>query len=320
MPRSPWGSPTTIRSRVVLEMAADLVSDYDFPYLQAKVLLREQASGGEWPLQLFGSSGMEGIQEVANGQAALGTLNPANFLMLAHRGLPPFSTPQPVSVLTMLPSEDQCVLAVRPGLDMESIEDLATKKMPLKISLRGQDGHSTHYIFDGILAACGTSVDDIVRWGGEVRREGLLPWADGPRFKALVEGKIDALFDEAVPLWMNEALAAGLRLVPLSDKMAKTLAQAGYRIGHVKRSQFTALESDVLSVDYSGWPIFVKSDLSDELVMKMCASLEARRHLIPWEGDGPLPLERMCNEGPDTPQLVPLHPGAERFWKQRGYL
>jgi TRAP-type uncharacterized transport system substrate-binding protein len=28
----------------------------------------------------------------------------------------------------------------------------------------------------------------------------------------------------------------------------------------------------------------------------------------------------MCVEAPDTPQLVPLHPAAERLWRERGYL
>jgi hypothetical protein len=28
----------------------------------------------------------------------------------------------------------------------------------------------------------------------------------------------------------------------------------------------------------------------------------------------------MCRDARDTPQLVPLHQAAERFWRARGYL
>ena len=28
----------------------------------------------------------------------------------------------------------------------------------------------------------------------------------------------------------------------------------------------------------------------------------------------------MAREAPDTPQLVPLHPAAERHWRRQGYL
>ena len=58
----------------------------------------------------------------------------------------------------------------------------------------------------------------------------------------------------------------------------------------------------------------------DGIVRQLCAGLDARKHLIPWEQPGPLPVERMCLDAPDTPLDVPLHPAAERFWRERGYL
>jgi len=35
---------------------------------------------------------------------------------------------------------------------------------------------------------------------------------------------------------------------------------------------------------------------------------------------GPLPLDRMCIDVPDAPMDVPLHPAAQRFWRECGYL
>ncbi len=64
----------------------------------------------------------------------------------------------------------------------------------------------------------------------------------------------------------------------------------------------------------------VMSLADDALVEQICAGLDARKRRIPWEEAGPLPVERMCREAQDTPQLVPLHPAAERFWRARGYL
>jgi TRAP-type uncharacterized transport system substrate-binding protein len=88
----------------------------------------------------------------------------------------------------------------------------------------------------------------------------------------------------------------------------------------IRKSEYSGLSRDILTIDFSGWPIFVHTDAPDDLVTRICAALEARKHLIPWQGEGPLPLERMCREAPDTPQLVPFHPAAERFWHERGYL
>ena len=61
-------------------------------------------------------------------------------------------------------------------------------------------------------------------------------------------------------------------------------------------------------------------EADDDLVTQICAGLVARHARIPWEEPGDLPVERMAREAPDTPQTVPLHPAAERFWRSRGYL
>jgi TRAP-type uncharacterized transport system substrate-binding protein len=33
-----------------------------------------------------------------------------------------------------------------------------------------------------------------------------------------------------------------------------------------------------------------------------------------------MPVERMVKDSPEGPLDIPLHPAAERFWKERGYL
>jgi hypothetical protein len=66
--------------------------------------------------------------------------------------------------------------------------------------------------------------------------------------------------------------------------------------------------------------VFCHEHTPDDLVTAICAALEARRDRIPWQGEGPLPLERMCYDTPEGPLDVPLHPAAERFWRDRGYL
>ena len=73
-----------------------------------------------------------------------------------------------------------------------------------------------------------------------------------------------------------------------------------------------------------GWALnfFASStiDTPDRLVGQIRAAVEARKNLIPWQGPGPLPVERMCKDTPDTPMDVPLHPAAENYWKSRGFI
>jgi TRAP-type uncharacterized transport system substrate-binding protein len=175
--------------------------------------------------------------------------------------------------------------------------------------LRGNRDHWLHAMLDDIAAASGFAIADIETWGGEIRREGLLPFPDGPKFAALARGEIDAIFDEASNVWIDTALEAGMTILPLSEPTVVKLEAMGYRRGTIRKASYPGLPADVLTLDFSGWPIFVHE-----------VALDARKHLIPWQGEGPLPVERMAREAPDTPQLVPLHPAAERVWRAKGYL
>ena len=212
------------------------------------------------------------------------------------------------------------MLGLRADYGIATIEEIGEKRLPLKLSLRGQADHWLQPMLDDILAACGFSLADLERWGGSVTREGALPYWHGPRFADFKAGRFDAIFDESVGNWANEAPGAGMRILGLREETLDRLEAMGYRRALLRRADFPNLPADVATLDFSGWPIFVHAKAEDSLVTQICEALEARAHLIPWQSEGPLPIQRMARDAPDTPQLVPLHPAAERHWRARGYL
>ncbi len=291
----------------------------DQPLRQAKVLLRE-GSGDDWPIALFGSATVEGIDEVVQGKSALAMVNPSTALKMAYLGTGPFTRPQPVRTIAVLPTADQMVFAVKRETGLTTFEEIATKRFPLKASTRSTPGHSLHFMLDGIAAAAGFTFDDLRAWGGELRREGTFPHVSGPKARAMERGELEALFEEGADEWLPVALAAGMTALPLSDETVRKLEAVGFRRALIRKADHPQLPADVLTVSFSGWPIFVHAELPDTLVTQFCSALDARKHLIPWQGDGPLPVERMCRDSESTPIDVPLHPAAERFWRERGYL
>lgn len=320
LPRGSRPGTATIRSRVVLEIASELVARNDQPYQQAKVMLRPQRGDRAWRMSLFGSGTAEGIEAVVQGTSQLALTNPAASLSLAYRGQGIFKTPQPVRAIAVIPSYDQCVLGVRSDFGITTMEEIAERHLPLVVSLRSEPDHWLHPMFEDILAACGCSLGEIERWGGSVRRDGPFPYFSGPRFDAFRRGEINAVFDESVDNWCNEAAGAGMTILTLREDTVRKLEAMGYRRSLARKADFANLPNDILTLDFSGWPIFVHADAPDDFVTQVCESLVARAHLIPWQSPGPLPVSRICREAPDTPQVVPLHPAAERCWRRLGYL
>jgi len=314
-----WANPITTRSKIVLEIASQLV-EQDWSVMQAKVLLKSQGRQSDWALSLFGSGTLEGIDAVVKRQADLAIVNPSTLLTLAYRGLGPYATPQPVRLIAVVPSLDQFVFAVSGNTGLQTFEDIARKKYPLRISVRGIPDHGVNIMLNDIAAAAGFTMADLRSWGGDLREEGAMPWPDGPKFKALERGEIDAIFDEASDVWGDKAHDCDMRFLSLAETTMRKLEAMGYRRALLRKEVFSRLPSDVLTVDFSGWPIFVHSELADSRVDQICSALDARKHLIPWQGEGPLPVERMVRETPETPVDVPFHAAAERFWRARGYL
>ncbi|MFM1815734.1 MAG: hypothetical protein RLZ98_2429 [Pseudomonadota bacterium] len=308
-----------MRARFVLEMAAGMAADDDQVYREPDLIL--QVEGGGPPVRLSASSTLDGIARVVNGQADLAFLNPSSALTVAYRGKgSTFSSAQPVSAITVLPSRDQCLFAVHNSTGLRSIEDIGRRKYPLKLALRGRAEHWLHNMLDDIFAAAGFSCADIVSWGGEVQKVGHIPRPGSEKFQAVSRGELTGLFDEGVHGWANQVVPAGMTVLRLEEETLARLEGMGYRRDVLSKAQYPTLPEDVPTLDFSGWPVFVRDDAPDDMVQRVCAALEARKDIIPWDGSGPLPLDQMCIDTPAAPLGVPLHPAARTYWATKGYL
>jgi TRAP-type uncharacterized transport system substrate-binding protein len=310
--------PHTTRSRLMLEVAAELVNRRDWPYLQARISLREQGSS-EWPVTLFASDSPVAIPEVASGKTQFAIINPSMILKLAALGSAPFNAPIPLRAIAVLPSLDQMVFAVSADTGLKSFADIRARRFPLKVSLRGQPDHSLHIITNHVVAAAGFTLEDIIFWGGEVRYDRGMAY--GPnRIGAVQRGEIHAIFDEGASTWGNMALELGMNFLSLDETLLTRLESIGLRRGLIEQENFPKLPADVATLDFGGWPIYTHKDTPDMLVGDFCRALDASKDRIPWAEDTPLPLAQMVRDTPEGLLKVPLHPAAESFWRERGYL
>ncbi len=310
-------SPSAIRSRLVLEVASELVGRRSFATNQAKVSLREQGPGA-WRLNFFGSDAPDAIEDLRRRDVDVAIINPSAPLTLAYRGTGPFKEPIPVRAIAVIPSSDVFVLAVCEATGLTSLSDIRERRFPLRVSLRSQKNHSLHLFVDQILSEAGFSLSDIVAWGGQVRYDPGMPGRD--RINFVQRGEVDAIFDESLGSWGNRALDLGMRFLSFGEPILQRLEATGFRRATITKGSYPKLPADIETLDFSGWPIFTHAQASESVVISFCEALQARKESIPWQGEGALPLEHMCGDTVDGPLDVPLHPAAQRYWRVRGYL
>lgn len=308
--------PIVMRSLFMLETASELVRERGWVDRQAQIRLRAQSAGEDWSTVLFASDGPEGIEMIANRSVQMAIINPANLLGVAARGTPPFRQPVPLRTVTVIPSYDRLGLAVDASTGLKTLSDLRTQRYPLRLSLRGgRPDHSIHVMLDHVLASVGTSLSDIKSWGGQILYD---PYP--PNVAGVERGERDAVFDEALHVWGPRALEVGMRLLPIDEPALQRLEAMGYRRARDASGRHETLDKDLPTLDFSGWPVYTHAEVPDATVRSICSAIERAHGRIPWQGEGALPLDRMCSDTPEAPVTVPLHPAAEQYWRERGYL
>jgi len=256
----------------------------------------------------FTTGGFGAIRAVAEGEFSLAWVNPSVLLTMAYRGKGLFRKRLPVRALAVFPSYDVMGFAVRESTGITSISQIKKDRFPLKVSIRRLDkaarkDDSTMFTVAEVLRAAGFSLEDIPRWGGKIRLAGRP--SDPARREDIESGAVDAVFDEGIKSWGKTAVDHGFRFLPIEGPILKQLTAIGYRQSAVPRSRFPALEADVPTVDFSGWPMVVHKDMPDDVAYALCEAIEARRELMPTDNYKPLDVAQLCADDDEAPQGVP---------------
>ena len=258
---------------------------------------------------------------VARGELEAAMVNPSALLTQAVRGKGLFDRPLPLVIVANYPSWDRFAVAVHPRTGLRSLADVAQKRFPLRLSTREDPTHSTRDLIAQLFAVYGFSLDDLQRWGGSLQLNGGP--GDRRRLEALAAGSVDAVMDEGLALWLEPALAAGYRPLALEPGTFAQLAELGWRRVVMPAGTYRGLDADYACIDYSGWPLYARADLPDEVAYRIVDAIHAREREIVWEdfnerapyaGIGPLGIETEA-----TPRDVPLHPGSVRWFRAHGF-
>lgn len=310
-------SVPAIRSRLMLEVASELVGYEGWPDKQLRIDMRPQGSL-QWRTALFASDGQDAVPEVIEGRTHFAILNPASVVRSTMRRHG--DDEQALAAIATIPSYDQLAFAVRRDLEVSTLEDFVAAAKAVTVSLRGgRPNHSVHVAIDDVLHAAGTSLADIESWGGRLRWDDSMP-AGKKRSSGLSSGQIDAVFDEGANSWIGSAVQAELQFLSIGEDTLQRLEALGYRRSMLTRRRHPSLDADVRTVDFSGFLLYTRADTEDALVTAFCAALDSRRDRIAWQGGSELPLERMVTDSVDAPLPIPLHPAAKAYWSEIGLL
>jgi hypothetical protein len=318
-------SASLMRARIATKILAGLYEEVPTMLTSAVRLMVELPggaahSGPPYPFTIGVSpawcSGLNGAKLIANRKLDLVWLNPSVIPSMAVHGVGPFRRPQPLRALAVFPSWDRLVIAVSPRLGANSMEELIETKPAMKVSIAVND--CVDFAIKFLLKAHGISQKDFVKWGGTV--DEVVRPSNPHRRDGIVSGELDMVIDEGMDSWGDVAVAHGMKFLSFSEPVLRKLEAHGFQRARLDHGRIAGIDDPTTVVDFSGWPIVVHEEFPEELAYHIAGVLEKIRDEIPYDSAETPSMQQLCTSSEAGPLDFPLHPGAERYYREKGYL
>lgn len=206
--------------------------------------------------------------------------------------------------------------AVKADKGVNSWADMKAKKMGLRICTQSK-GSLSEFAARQVLGVYGISYQDLKGWGGDILMKGFKEMVP-----ALKEGAIDGFLMMATPFhptWTEAAISRPLKFLSMEDA---TLSQLGSKYGYtsstVPAGMFKGLKMDVVTI---GFPtcLLVREDISPDVTYTLLKAIVQNREKIQAAYKSFKAFDPKTAWKPEKVGGVPLHPGAEKFYKERGW-
>ncbi len=268
----------------------------------------------------------DNLTAVARGEVDVAVSTPAGFARMARAGQGPFADePMPgLRAIGSLPHRDAMLVAIPAALGIRTFAELRAQRPALRLALSPNDGESFMGLgAEAVLEASGVPLSDIVAWGGEL----LLREQPQECVALVVSGEADAIAHEAIMTrwWQEMAEVRELAFLSLEDDAARQLEdELSLSTITVEAGFLPGLDEPVRAADFRGWMVVVREDLRDDVagllatIMVETSDFFERQYThLPVRFsplDYPITAQRLA----DTP--IPLHPGAEAYYRSIGAL
>jgi hypothetical protein len=318
-------SASLMRARIATKILAGLYEDVP-TLLTSAIRLSVELPGGKghagppYPFTIGVSpawcSGLNGAKLVASGKLDLVWLNPSIIPSMAVRGVGPFRKAAPLRALAVFPSWDRLVIAVSPRLGVSSMEELIARKPKMNVSVAVND--CVDFAIKYLLKCHGISQADFTNWGGTV--DEVVRPSNPHRREGIVSGTLGMVIDEGMDSWGDIAVAHGMKFLSYSEPVLRKLENYGFKRARLDHGRIAGIDEPTTVVDFSGWPIVVHENFPEELAYHVAGVIEKIREEIPYDAAETPSMKQLCANTEAGPLDFPLHPGAERYYRERGYL
>jgi TRAP-type uncharacterized transport system substrate-binding protein len=207
-------------------------------------------------------------------------------------------------------------IAVRAESGITDLSEIRENQLSVRVKTgRGRE-------MTTVWAYYGLSVDQIEAWGGQLLSmpgpgRAVTPWVQSGQFDLIVDS-IYAAYTPEHRHWWEATVLYDLRFLPLPADLINQLCAEGHmeEPSFIPHMLMRGIREDIPSAQRLPAVYYTRDDVGEGFIYEVTKALDDGRHLfrqthMPYSYDPKFVAK---------PRSVPLHPGAERYYREVGYL
>ncbi|MCF6095739.1 TAXI family TRAP transporter solute-binding subunit [Thermovorax subterraneus] len=197
-----------------------------------------------------------------------------------------------------------------------TLEEVVKKKVPIRIGTSPK-GSMDEWCMRLALESLGVTYDDIKSWGGDVIHAGGSQLSD-----MLRDGKIDMIMNHTSAQSSDvtqDAMTNDLVFVQFGEDMLKFFESKGFERITYKKGTWRGMDKDYI---WPGTPdcVFVNKNMPDDVAYAITKGLCEIIPELAKQYNSLAPFDPTVAWKPEKVGGIPLHPGAEKYYKEAGYM
>lgn len=231
----------------------------------------------------------------------------------AAKGTEPYKKAHPdLRSMFRIGDETRLHFIARDSAPFASLDEIREKQIPISLAMSPK-GTTNELYGRWVLEAHGITYDDIKKWGGKVNFS-----AYDNVVNSMKDNQIDMLVwvGPGEPVFLQEvALGQKLRWLPVKEEVIELMKPKGLRPTIIKASEFGGMVGSDIPCLTDTNEIFCRADVPDELAYKITKTWMEHARDIAEANPGWATLDPKT-AGRET--TLPMHPGAERWFRENG--
>ncbi|WP_019375891.1 TAXI family TRAP transporter solute-binding subunit [Virgibacillus halodenitrificans] len=233
----------------------------------------------------------------------------------AYKGEEPYDQPyEDIRAVSVVIPANYYQLVARADLGYDSLKEIIENKAPIHLAV-DQKGSAGEIITRKMLGEYGVTYEDIISWGGSVDH-----LSGAKTFELMADKRVDVTGD-AVSVPSSDILEASttidLKMLALEQQVNQSVAdELGMLTGKIQAESYNFQKDDINTVNTPAI-LLVNQNVSEEEVYQVTKAIYENLDYLKTVH---MEFENLSGENMMDVGDVPLHPGAVKFFKEKGWI